>query len=61
VLSLLAKQPTGITAREVQRARITATAEEAKALLDGMTELQGRVVTPEQGGHPSRIYTRRVP
>jgi hypothetical protein len=59
VLILLAGQPTGITARDVQRARITETAEEAKTLLDGMSELQGGSVTPEHGGPTKRIYTRR--
>lgn len=62
VLSLLAEKPDGITARDVQRAGIARTADEARELLAELQQgiLEGRDVTPERGGHTVRIYTRKV-
>lgn len=60
VLKLLADTPKGITAREVQRARIVASADEARDLLAQMEkegELTGRDSQPGTGGHVTRIYT----
>jgi replicative DNA helicase len=62
VLSLFAEMPDGITARDVYRARICRDADEARLLLASMeTEgvLLGNDVTPERGGWPHRIYTRK--
>jgi hypothetical protein len=61
VLALLATKPAGITARDVQRARITESPEEARMLLDAMPELQFRDVTPDHGGKITRIYNRKPP
>jgi len=61
VLALAADQPRGVTARDIQRGRITNTAEEARALLQRMEAegiLGGRDEQPEGGGKPSRIYTK---
>jgi hypothetical protein len=61
VFSLLVDNPAGITARDLQRARITRTSEEAHALLISLEaegELTGRDSKPEQGGKISRIYTK---
>ena len=61
VLGLLADTPAGITARDVQRARIKGTADEGHALLaslEGEGELAGRDAMPEGGGTLSRIYTK---
>jgi hypothetical protein len=63
VLTLLATIPEGITARNVQRARIAKDADAAHALLDAMEaqgQLTGKDVTPDHGGKTSRIYTRRI-
>lgn len=60
VLELLVDKPKGITAREVQRARIVLSAEEARDLLAQMEadgELTGKDSQPETGGHVTRIYT----
>ena len=61
ILALLADTPAGITGRDVQRARIKATADEAHALLAGMEvegELEGHDSKPDTGGHITRIYTK---
>lgn len=61
VLSLLADKPAGITARDVQRAGITRTADEAHALLatmEGEGTLAGADSQPEGGGHVTRTFTR---
>jgi hypothetical protein len=61
VLELLADNPRGITARDVLRARITDTADEAHALLASMEtegELTGRDSKPETGGHITRTFTK---
>jgi hypothetical protein len=61
VLALLADIPKGITGRDVQRARICRTAEEAHALLAAMeTEgaLAGADSTPDGGGHVTRLFTK---
>jgi hypothetical protein len=61
VLALLTDDPTGITARDVHRARIVASAEEAHTLLARMEaegELTGRDSKPETGGHITRTYTK---
>lgn len=61
VLALLADNPVkGITAREVLRARIVVTAEEAHALLAQMEtdgELAGKDSKPDGGGHTTRVFT----
>jgi hypothetical protein len=60
-LKLLADNPKGTTAREVQRARVVDTADEADTLLAQMEadgELTGRDSKPETGGHITRIYTK---
>jgi hypothetical protein len=60
VLELLADNPKGITARDVHRARIVDSADEARALLAQMEadrELTGRDSKPETGGHITRTYT----
>ena len=62
VLLLLADIPDGITARNVQRARIAKTPEESRDLLAAMEQdrqLTGRDITPEHGGKTSRLYTRK--
>ncbi|MEI8234768.1 MAG: DUF3987 domain-containing protein [Verrucomicrobiota bacterium] len=62
VLLLLADHPTGIKVRDVQLKRIGKDAETCRALLGEMEAagmIVGRDVTPEGGGHPTRIYTRR--
>lgn len=51
------------TAREVHRARITATADAAKALLDRMEAdglLVGENITPPHGGKTTRIFRRTI-
>lgn len=61
VLELLADKPTGITPRDVHRARIVDTAEDARALLAQMEadgELTGRDSKPETGGHVTRTFTK---
>ena len=60
VLALLADNPKGITARDVHRARITDTADEARALLASMEpeELTGKDSKPETGGHVTRTFTK---
>lgn len=58
VLKLLADKPSGITARDLLRARVVPCADEARALLAGMEdELTVRDSKPEGGGRPTRIYT----
>ena len=62
VLKLWARNPEGITARDVHRARITKTPEESRELLATMEkegQLTGRDITPEHGGKTSRLYTRK--
>jgi hypothetical protein len=54
VLALLADKPKGITARDVHRARIVGSADEARSLLAWMEtdgELTGVDSKPETGGH----------
>jgi hypothetical protein len=61
VLKLLVETPTGITARNVCRARIVDNADEARALLAQMEadgELTGRDSKPETGGHITRTFTK---
>jgi hypothetical protein len=61
VLKLLVDTPKGITAREIQRARIAPSAEEVRDLLAQMEadgELTGKDSQPETGGHVTRIYTK---
>jgi len=62
VLALLADHPVkGITAREVYRARIVDTAEQAHALLAQMAadgELSGKDSKPDGGGHTTRTFTK---
>lgn len=61
VLALLADKPTGITARDVHRARIVGSADEARALLARMEadrELTGTDSKPETGGHITRTFTK---
>jgi hypothetical protein len=61
VLALLADNPRGITSREVQRARIVASADEARALLAQLEkggELTGTDSKPEAGGHITRTFTK---
>lgn len=63
VLRLLVDNPKGITAREVQRAHIVNTADEARALLAQMEadrELSGKDSKPETGGHVTRIFTKAL-
>jgi hypothetical protein len=62
VVKLLGNTPEGITARDVHRARIVASADEARTLLAEMEadrELTHKESKPEGGGHVSLIYTRR--
>jgi hypothetical protein len=59
VLSLLNDKPEGIRARDVYRARIAHSADEAHALLAAMEaegELSGHDEQPEGGGHVTRIF-----
>ena len=61
VLSLLADNPKGITGRDVQRARIARTADEAHALLAAMESegaLTGTDSKPDGGGCVTRTFTR---
>jgi hypothetical protein len=62
VLELLADNPPkGITARDVHRARIVGSADEARALLARMEtdgELTGKESKPETGGHITRTFTK---
>ena len=63
VLLLLAGLPEGITAREVQRARIVGNADDARELLEAMDResiLDHSDIIPERGGHLVRIYKRKV-
>lgn len=61
ILKLLVNKPSGITARDVARARIAPTTDEARALLASMEdELIVRDSMPEGGGKTSRIYTRAL-
>ncbi len=61
VLALLADKPAdGVTARDVYRARIMASADEARGLLAQMEadgELTHKESKPEGGGHVTLIYT----
>ena len=61
ILGLLADTPMGITARDIQRARIVAFADEAHALLERLEaegELTGADSKRDSGGHITRIYTK---
>jgi hypothetical protein len=61
VLELLADHPKGITTRDVHRARIVGSADEARALLTQMEadgELTGKDSQPETGGHIKRTFTK---
>ena len=61
VLELLADNPNGITARDVHRARIVGSADEARALLAQMEvdgEFTGKDSKPETGGHITRTFTK---
>ena len=61
VLALLADNPKGVTARDVHRARIVGSADEARALLARMEadgELTGKDSKPETGGHVTRTFTK---
>jgi hypothetical protein len=61
VLELLAATPKGITARDVHRARIVGSADEARALLARMEtdgELTGKDSKPETGGHITRTFIK---
>jgi hypothetical protein len=61
VLALLADNPKGVTARDVHRARIVGSADEARALLARMEadgELTGKDSKPETGGHITRTFTK---
>jgi hypothetical protein len=60
VLELLTDNPKGITARDIHRARIVGSADEARALLTQMEadgELTGKDSKPETGGHITRTFT----
>jgi Protein of unknown function (DUF3987) len=60
LLALLADNPKGITARDVHRARIVGSADEAHTLLAQMEadgELTGKDSKPETGGHITRTFT----
>jgi len=60
VLKLLADNPKGLTARDVHRARIVGSADEAHALLSKMEadgELTGKDSKPSTGGHITRTFT----
>jgi hypothetical protein len=56
-LELLESHPNGITTRDVQRARIAFTADEALSLLEEMVT-EGVLVARDvaTGGRPQRIY-----
>lgn len=59
VYKLLERETNGVTARQVQRARIVESAEEAEALLKRLErsgKLNSSVRVPAGGGHPMRIY-----
>ena len=61
VLALLADNPKGVTARDVHRARIVGSADEARSLLAQMEtdgELSGKDSKPETGGHVTRTFTK---
>lgn len=61
VLALLTDNPKGVTARDVHRARIVGSADEARALLATMEmdgELSGKDSKPETGGHITRTFTK---
>lgn len=61
VLGLLVDKPQGITARDVQRARIVIDADGARALLaelESQHHLVGHDSKPESGGHRIRSYTK---
>ncbi|MCW5552651.1 MAG: DUF3987 domain-containing protein [Verrucomicrobiae bacterium] len=61
VLALLAGTPKGITARDVCRARIVGSADEARALLAQMEadgEVTGKDSKPESGVHITRTFTK---
>jgi hypothetical protein len=61
VLELLVDLPRGVTVREVQRARIAESAEQARALLAQMKvdgELLDKDSTPDSGGHATRSFTK---
>jgi hypothetical protein len=61
VLALLVDAPRGITARDLQRARVVPSADEARELLAQMEvagELTGRDSKPETGGHITRTFTK---
>ena len=61
VLELLADNPKGIATRDVCRARIIGSADEARALLAQMEadgELSGTDSKPGTGGHVTRTYTK---
>lgn len=60
IMALFDQRPDGITSRDVQRARITQTAEQAKRLLDEIVQ-EGNLnsETVATGGHPKTIYRRK--
>lgn len=61
VLLLLADKPTGITARDAQRARLQPRAEDCLALLltlEAEGALVSRETQPEGGGHSTRLFTK---
>lgn len=61
VLKLLADNPKGITARDINRARIVENADEARTLLAQMeadAELTGTDSKPGTGGHITRTFTK---
>ena len=63
VIRLLEGLPEGITAREVQRARIVGNADEARELLEAMEQegiLGHTEISPERGGHTVRLYKRKA-
>lgn len=63
VMELLMDDQNGVTARDVQRARITVDSQQAKELLADMEAkgfLQGDDVTPAGGGKMTRLYTRKI-
>jgi hypothetical protein len=60
-LELLADTPKGVTARDVHRARIVDSADEAHTLLAQMEadgELAGKDYKPATGGHVTRTFTK---
>lgn len=61
ILALLAESPKGITARDIQRARVVLDAKSCHTLLTEMEadgHLSGVDHKPEGGGHVTRIYKR---